>query len=787
MLEVEVLDFVKQLLNLYLKQRDMGALRPYMNDKTSWIGTGEQEICENLEQGIYALAEEMKECPYAFEIKDVQLKTQFVTNDVCIVYGNLYAVCTNPEVADINNRLTGVCKKTDKGILMEHLHFSKPDVDQNSREYYTKKDMANYREKLELQVEESRKELLLRESEISVLTKNVSCGMHECHADDDLTIIKMSDSFTEMFGYSRAEVREKFHNCFIRMIYEEDRENVKESIRKQLLEGCELELEYRVPLKNGSIIWVLDKAKLAEGLDGQCTFFCVMLDITERRNQQEALRLSLETHRVIMDQTTDIIFEWNLEEDTLSFSSNWKKRFGYQAIKDNISTQILQSSHIHPDDIAAFIKIMTDTAKGVPYSEVEFRIRDIGENYTWCRIRATTQYDRYNKPIMAVGVIIDIESEKQEREELLAKSQIDGLTGLYNKEVSKKKIEELLKWKSQKGVLFIIDIDNFKRINDQYGHLCGDYMLSEAASLMKNEFRCTDILGRNGGDEFVAFLPDASDKFVKVLANKILDGIKGISPKEHKITMSCSIGAAVYPQDGDDYHTLYRHADQALYHVKKTCKGGYSAYESTMRDYGISEGAINSAVDIPMYLMEGNQSINNNLAQYCFRMLYRAIDTKKTINELLETIGRACDMSRVYIFENSEDGIFGSKTFEWCTKGITNQVVNPKGLSGKTDIRGFQDRMDDDGIFYCDDIRELSPNLYGLLEQNGICSILHCAIKDDGKFIGYVGFDECKTYRTWTKEQVASLSLTAHVLSIFLMKLRCKENISMIMEQIIKK
>lgn len=449
--------------------------------------------------------------------------------------------------------------------------------------------------------QETLQELRAKAREMYALTKNVPCGLHQCMDDEELTIISISDSFLEMFGYSREDIEERFQNRFARMIYKEDREAVLSSMNHQLAIKNDMELEYRIPLKDGGLVWILDKGKLAVGEDGKRTFYCVMLDITEQRKQREALRLSLERHQVIMDQGTDIIFEWDIAADTLTFSNNWSKKFGYPAIREGISSRIPQSPNIHPDDMMAFISIMTDTAAGVPYSETEFRIRNERGKFTWCRIRATTQYDNDRRPLRAVGVIVDIEEEKKRRQELIIRAQNDCLTGLLNKAVSQKKMEEYLEWKDcEKGALFLIDVDNFKFINDQYGHLCGDKALTDIASMMKNKFRFTDVLGRIGGDEFLAFLPGVSDQLAVELVDKIITGMQEIRPEGHDIHLSCSIGIAFYPRDGRDFYSLFRHADQALYHVKNTGKSGHSVYNPSMHEYRVSIGEHASACEADM-------------------------------------------------------------------------------------------------------------------------------------------------------------------------------------------
>ncbi len=612
-------------------------------------------------------------------------------------------------------------------------------------------------------------------TDLQTLTDNIPGGMHQCLADPYFTITTMSNSFLALFGYSREEIAGQFHNRFIEMIDPDDRPMVKKALRAQLSTGNTLELEYRVRRKDGTLLWVLDKGKLARLPDGTPTLYCVLLDVTQQRKEREELRLSLERHRIISDQTTDIIFEWNIPADTLSFSTNWRKKFGYDPIREKISSQIPLSKNIHSEDIDAFIKIMKDTASGVPYSEAEFRIRDTFGAFTWCRIRATTQYDENHQPVKAVGVILDIDQDKKQRQLLMEQALHDSLTGLLNKAAVKQQVETALNRSDMKsGILFLLDLDDFKNVNDRYGHLCGDTLLADAAGELKRLFRSTDIVGRIGGDEFLIFLPDATDAAAAKKAREIMSALSSVTIDGGRSRLSCSIGSASFPRDSRDFYSLYHCADLALYHVKYHGKGRHAAFLPHMRDNDAPGGSIRSFIGST--IDSDAESVKEKLGQYCFKMLYHSVDIRTAVPQLLEIVGRAYDVSRVYIFESSADGLRCSNTFEWCNNGITPQLHQLQGLSYE-ELGSCPDHFNEAGIFYCSDIRQLHPSLYKVLAPQGIRSLLQCAIMDDGEFKGYVGFDDCAENRYWTKDQADSLSLIANVLSTFLLKLRLKERL----------
>ena len=767
--EQEALAFIRELASHYFEHRDMAAVGSYLEERTSWIGTGKNEFSRNLEDARQALAQEAEEYGGSFHISQLQCETAVMQGSGCIIYGTVTAEPENLELMEENVRFTAVTEHTQDGIRLLHLHFSHSDYLQEQGRYYVPRTVATDNETL-------RSALAMRIKQLENLTKNIPGGAHQCANDPYLTLFSMSDSFLLQFGYTREEIQILFQNRFINMIYPGDRANMLRTVAQQLEKGPNIELEYRILHKNGQPVWILDKGRLMEDGKGSACFYCLLVEINDRKREQEELRLSLERHQVIVDQATDIIFEWDIRADTLLFSQNWRKKFGYDAIDQKISGRIPLSENIHPDDMPAFVKIMKDTASGTPYSETEFRIRNMENAYRWCRIRATTQYDENRAPIKAVGVIVDIDGEKRQKQALLDKAQRDALTGLYNKATVNALVEQRMQGKksTELQALLIIDIDYFKAVNDTYGHLCGDSLLSDAAAVLSSHICFTDVAGRIGGDEFLVYLPEVENELgVSRKVDELLTALQLLIPEVGAPPISCSIGAALFPRGSIDYFALYHCADQALYYQKKHGRGGYSFYSPDLEG-AIPCGAAPSAIGVVIGSDDGNVK-DEQMGQYAFRTLYAARDIEPTLNRLLEIIGRSYGVGRVYIFESSPDGKSCSNTFEWCSLGIIPQISQLQNLSYTDDLDNYLENFDDSGIFYCADVRDTPPNLRSVLEPQGICSMLQCAMLDEGTFVGYVGFDECRNHMAWSPRQVASFKLTADVLSTFLIKLREKQ------------
>ena len=168
---------------------------------------------------------------------------------------------------------------------------------------------------------------------LQILSDNIPGGMFSCRFDEKLTLLQMNKGFLSMLGYTKQEIEEKFNNSFWEMIDPRDRQGALAEALRQTALGPDKELEYRMTRKDGCTIWVLDKGHLIRDEEDGEYFCCVLVDVTRSKEIEENLRISLERHQIIMDQTTDILFEWDIDADTMIFSNNWEKKFGIKVAK----------------------------------------------------------------------------------------------------------------------------------------------------------------------------------------------------------------------------------------------------------------------------------------------------------------------------------------------------------------------------------------------------------------------------------------------------------------------
>lgn len=173
-------------------------------------------------------------------------------------------------------------------------------------------------------------------------------------------------------------------------------------------------------------------------------------------------------------------------------------------------------------------------------------------------------------------------SGKRKSDGLIHLAETDQLTGLYNKVTTEKKIKEYFEENpDSQSLLFVLDIDNFKKINDTMGHAFGDEVLREIGQGLKQQFRASDIIGRAGGDEFIILLKHITeDQYIIREAKKLENFFKGLQVGTYtKYSVTSSIGCAIFGRDGNTFETLYKQADEALYKAKHRGKNQLAFYK----------------------------------------------------------------------------------------------------------------------------------------------------------------------------------------------------------------
>lgn len=296
---------------------------------------------------------------------------------------------------------------------------------------------------------------------------------------------------------------------------------------------------------------------------------------SESKQYKERLIIALKAAHVC-------IFEVDLTRQLYTFFENAEDIFGVsgQQILDDVQPfsklspaayqEAVSSYFSHPDDAEAIDGAFQNVLDGKP-ATYQARMKAGDSEFVWCKIDVTPILEG-GKPVRMVGVVTDISEMKEKTDVLMQKARIDDFTGLFNKTYSQKMVRAALTEDAQQThALVLMDIDNFKAVNDTYGHAGGDAILLDIAARLKHSFRKTDIIGRFGGDEFILLIKNIQS--VEHLRPKLLSLLN----RSTNTVYTVSIGAALFPDNATEFNELFRKADDALYHAKQE-KNSYMLY-----------------------------------------------------------------------------------------------------------------------------------------------------------------------------------------------------------------
>lgn len=456
---------------------------------------------------------------------------------------------------------------------------------------------------------QSQQELLRKASiyaeksqELEALTANIPGGVCTISThSDDFFVIYGNKGFYALFDYTSEQLLKEKQNKLASLIYEKDLEIVKQAVYNAQLKGNDVfEFEHRIVRRAGEVVWVLVRGSFSDPHDSSL-FNCVVVDITARKKVEEEARINEKRFRIALAQTDSSIFEYDIQKHSMLHGDRSALYYGLQQYTENVPDSLVECGLIHPDTVDVFLEMYERIRCGAPTATCNIKARLTDDNYAWRRITMTTIFDESGAPVQAIGILEDIDEQVKREEVLVYQSERDPLTGIYNRRATLSRIQSALcsRYIDCIGALMIIDLDNFKYINDNYGHVFGDFVLNECTDRMRSLFRQDEIIGRIGGDEFMVFANNLPSTSVALAcANRVLDTfMKSFLFQNAEAAISCSIGMAIVPNDGKTFDTLYQNADIALYEAKKRGKNTMVAYHEDMKATDVWTPYSNTKID----------------------------------------------------------------------------------------------------------------------------------------------------------------------------------------------
>ncbi|WMI82321.1 sensor domain-containing diguanylate cyclase [Anaerotignum sp. MB30-C6] len=306
-----------------------------------------------------------------------------------------------------------------------------------------------------------------------------------------------------------------------------------------------------------------------------CCIFCLLISFLIKRSgaliKKEHKRFKLAEEIAGM-----VSFEGDYGKDTLSISDNYSILFGREPVIQKISDFAKKHPYIIQDDQDIFLKMGLDLIKGRDFGEVEYRVLCGDGSVQWHQLVYRVWHDKNGLPLKCYGMIVPIDRQMKEISKLQMQVEKDPLTGVLNRTAFEVYVNLCFNSKNESHALLLLDLDNFKQINDGYGHALGDHALVTTAEILKASVRNSDYVGRLGGDEFIIFLKNVSQEQAARKAGEICAALESAEMQSNEAVVTCSIGIACYPKDGCGFDELYELADKGLYKAKDTGKNSFS-------------------------------------------------------------------------------------------------------------------------------------------------------------------------------------------------------------------
>ncbi|MFL5380168.1 MAG: EAL domain-containing protein [Myxococcales bacterium] len=404
----------------------------------------------------------------------------------------------------------------------------------------------------------------------------------------DGKVVYANPKFAEIYGYRQEDF---LHGGIPieELTYEPDVPAVRDLVRRELAgEAVGLLETYRGKRKDGTAIEVEAHGALTE-LSGRPAVIGTLLDVTERRRTERALRDSEERYALAARGANDGLWDWDLVANRVYLSPRWKAMLGLGEgdIGGNPEGWL---GRVHPDDHA---RLTADIAAHVEgrsaHLESEIRIRHADGTWRTMLVRGAAVRDASGKATRMAGSQTDITDRKRAEEKLLHDALHDGLTGLPNRALFMDRVGQAMAFQARRSdyrfAVLMLDVDRFKTVNESLGHAMGDRLL---ASVAKRVWRCVrpgDTVARLSGDEFAVLLEDYA---VAEEPRRVADRIIAEMAAPHdlggtEVFTSASVGVAVGRPELGKPEDLLRDADVALYRAKDLGRSRYVVYHPSMR------------------------------------------------------------------------------------------------------------------------------------------------------------------------------------------------------------
>lgn len=574
--------------------------------------------------------------------------------------------------------------------------------------------------------------------------------------DDKYNIFVSNKSFTSYLG---SEELRSFK--ITDYIHPDDVESFKKFVEDKSFTGGEE--VFRLKKKNNGWHYNVVRIHTEKGMvENRRNIGVEIIDIDESVGDYETAMDSLSRVRLLMSLTDEFAFIY--DKATNMFKMFKYDRFNriilYDMDIDQWKREMLSKSYVKYDEKAMLDTLVLNMKTYADSFSIKMNcaIRTQSDIFEAVRFIGTVHNESSGNKII-VGRVVSDESvgHASTAMEIMNELQCDSLTGVYNKktitEYAKKRISEE---KEKRIVIAILDVDHFKSVNDTFGHLYGDKVLARVGGRLKEIVGEDGVIGRIGGDEFmIVFNGLDDDQVLRGMLRAIRTQIKWEFAEDFEnLSITCSIGASIFPVNGRDYEDLFKKADCCLYIAKEKGRDRYVFFRDEMHRASY-EAMLNqnqfNAMKNPREIRE-----LKNVASF---MENAMTDSRKAILDAMRHMKDTFGIDNINIYYGE-----GMKKVYSFGSDIPEAKDAMYVFSEE-----FQKLMGENERFmqigFADTFSDITPDFCGRMKAERIASTIQCYIGDKRNIKGLVTFNKCREASQWANYEIDCARIFAAVLS----------------------
>lgn len=418
---------------------------------------------------------------------------------------------------------------------------------------------------------------------LKTLLTTVDGMVYRRRLDPDWTMEFVSSGCLRVTGHHPGDLLFNNRTTYGELVIPDDRLWVREAITCAVAEGRSFDLEYRITHLDGTTRWVWERGTGVRDEHGKpIALEGLVQDITKRKSAEQALREAEHRYHGLFHNAIEGIFRTTVDGYFLDANPALAHIYGFDSPEELIASlrDIGTQLYVEKQRREEFMQIMK--ARGSVTGFESQIYRKSGE-VIWVSENARALFAEDGTPIGYEGTVEDITERRLYHMRIEHQANYDNLTGLANRSLLQDRLQQALLTSASSGrriAVAFVDLDRFKFINDSLGHHVGDELLKAVAARLKSCVRECDTVARLGGDEFVLLINGhTGPEYVRQLMEKMLATVA--QPwviDQGEFLVSCSIGVALHPDDGEEALTLLKHADSAMYRAKDSGRNNFQFF-----------------------------------------------------------------------------------------------------------------------------------------------------------------------------------------------------------------